>query len=269
MIAHLPCKKCGSSLPILKGSIVQCPYCGVKNFYMESFYTLKYYMSDILKLSSLYKSKRVNSKEILRRKILIDSYFNKIKTSFKEYRHLIITKLDSINVDPIKLFYLIRASGNFEIIIDRFLLNYLEDHISKKRYLEFRDRAYIINKSLLGLYYSFLAKNSNVYSKCFKFYQLAENNYQNVVDYCKITNLENFNPNICKTAKFYSILVKFTIIIKNILDKNPKLYSEKLEDLLCELEKIYRNNIHFYNLYKQIEDIIQLERNTCILLENI
>ncbi len=269
MIAHLPCKKCGSSLPILKGSIVQCPYCGAKNFYMESFYTLKYYLSDILNISSLYKSKKVKPKEILRRKILIESYFNNIKSSFKEYRHLIITKLDSINVDPVKLFYLIRASGNFEIIIDRFLLNYLEEDASKKRYLEFRDKAYMINKSLLGLYYSYLAKNSTVYSKCFRFYQLAANNYQNVVDYCNITNLENYDPHLNKTCKFYSILVNFTIIIKNILDKNPKLFSEKLEDLLHELEKIYKNDIHIYNLYKQIEDIIQLERDTCILLENI
>ena len=226
-------------------------------------------MSDILNISSLYKSKKVKPKEILRRKILIESYFNNIKSSFKEYRHLIITKLDSINVDPVKLFYLIRASGNFEIIIDRFLLNYLEEDTSKKRYLEFRDKAYMINKSLLGLYYSYLAKNSTVYSKCFRFYQLAENNYQNVVDYCKITNLENYDPNLYKTCKFYSILVNFTIIIKNILDNNPKLFSEKLEDLLHELEKIYKNDIHIYNLYKQIEDIIQLERDTCILLENI
>ena len=226
-------------------------------------------MSDILNISSLYKSKKVKPKEILRRKILIESYFNNIKSSFKEYRHLIITKLDSINVDPVKLFYLIRASGNFEIIIDRFLLNYLEEDTSKKRYLEFRDKAYMINKSLLGLYYSYLAKNSTVYSKCFRFYQLAENNYQNVVDYCKITNLENYDPHLDKTCKFYSILVNFTIIIKNILDNNPKLFSEKLEDLLHELEKIYKNDIHIYNLYKQIEDIIQLERDTCILLENI
>ena len=226
-------------------------------------------MSDILNISSLYKSKKVKLKEILRRKVLIESYFNNINSSFKEYRHLIITKLDSINVDPIKLFYLIRASGNFEIIIDRFLLNYLEEDTSKKRYLEFRDKAYMINKSLLGLYYSYLAKNSTVYSKCFRFYQLAENNYQNVVDYCKITNLENYDPHLYKTCKFYSILVNFTIIIKNILDNNPKLFSEKLEDLLHELEKIYKNDIHIYNLYKQIEDIIQLERDTCIILENI
>ncbi|MFX0082056.1 MAG: hypothetical protein ACFE94_09915 [Candidatus Hodarchaeota archaeon] len=256
-------------MPILKGSIVQCPYCGAKNLYMESFYTLKYYMSDILKISSLYKSKKVNPKEILRRKILIESYFSEIKISYEEYRHLIITKLDLINVDPVKLFYLIRASGNFEIIIDRFLLNYLNEDSSKKRYLEFRDKAYIINKSLLGLYYSYLAKNSTVYSKCCRFYKLAENNYQNVVDYCNITMLDNDDPHLYKTRKFYSILVKFTIIIKNILDKNPKLYSNKLEDLLKELENIPKINIHIYNLHKQIEDIIQLERDTCMVLENI
>ncbi|MFX0028383.1 MAG: hypothetical protein ACFE8B_04195 [Candidatus Hermodarchaeota archaeon] len=268
-MSHLPCKKCGSSLPIVKGSVVQCPYCRAKNFYMESFYTLKYYMSVILKLSSLDKRKRINKKEIVRRKILIETFFTDIRSSFNEYRHLIITKLDSVSINPVKLFYLIRAAGNLEISIDRFLIPYLEDNISKKKYLELRDKAYLINKTLLGLYYSYLAKNTNRYKKAYRFYQDAEKNYQNVVDYCNIINLGNYNPIYYKVSKFYTVLVKFTSIIRNILDKNPKLFTNELEDLLQELESIYKDDNQIYNLYKQIENIIQLERNTCVLLENI
>ena len=106
LTAHLPCKKCGSCLPGVKGSIVECPYCGGKNFYMESFYTLKYYASDILNLSSIRNQKNITSKEIERRKFLIRSYFNKFNSSFNEYRHFIITKLDTIDVNLVKLFYL-------------------------------------------------------------------------------------------------------------------------------------------------------------------
>ncbi|KKK43431.1 MAG: hypothetical protein Lokiarch_26450, partial [Candidatus Lokiarchaeum sp. GC14_75] len=155
---HYPCKKCGSSIPILKGSIVQCPYCGAKNLFMESVYTLKYYLSEILNLSSLKIEKLIKKKEIERRKLAIESYFYKFKSSFKEYRHLILTKLDTFDVNPIKLFFLIRASGNFEIIIEKFLLQYLEKSPTKKKFEDLRDQAYIINKSLLGLYYSYLAK---------------------------------------------------------------------------------------------------------------
>ncbi|MFX1374519.1 MAG: hypothetical protein ACFFA0_01790 [Promethearchaeota archaeon] len=269
MISHLPCKKCGSSLSLVKGSIVQCPYCRAENLYMESFYTLKYYLSDILEISSLAKEKKINNKEIVRRKIAIETYFTNLTSNFKEYRHLIITKLDSVKIEPIKLFYLIRASGNLELIIDRFLLRYLEGDSSKRQFMELRDKSYIINKSLLGLYYSYLAKTTNRFRKSYIFYQYAEKNYQNVVDYCNIVNLDDCNPDFDKIGQFYSVLVKFTNIIRNILDKNPKLFSKELEDLLHDLESIYNSNIQIYNLYEQIEDIVQLERNTCILLKDI
>ncbi len=266
---HYPCKKCGSSIPILKGSIVQCPYCGAKNLFMESVYTLKYYLSEILNLSSLKIEKLIKKKEIERRKLAIESYFYKFKSSFKEYRHLILTKLDTFDVNPIKLFFLIRASGNFEIIIEKFLLQYLEKSPTKKKFEDLRDQAYIINKSLLGLYYSYLAKKTTHLERSLNFYQNAKKNYQNIVDYCNITNLESKNSTLFQVGKFYSILVQFTTIIKNILNENPALYSQNLENLLKDLVKFKSPNILIYNLYKQIESIIQLERNTCILMENL
>lgn len=236
---------------------------------MESVYTLKYYISDILNLSSTKIEKNLKIKEIERRKLSIESYFNDIKSSFIEYRHLIITKLDTLGIDPVKLFYLIRSSGNFGIVIERFLLPHLKEGKSKNKFLEFRDLAYIINKSLLGLYYSYLAKETSQFKRSFKFYQNAEKNYQNIVDYCNINNILSTNSLLYHTGKFYSILVRFTIIIRNILDKNPRYFSERLEELLQELGKFEIKNIHFDNLYKQIENIIQLERDTVVLLKNI
>ena len=269
LISHLPCKKCGSCLPGVKGSIVKCPYCGGKNFYMESYYTLKYYASDILHLSSIRNERNIKTKEIERRKFLIRSYFNKIVSSFNEYRHFIITKLDTIDVDLLKLFYLIRASGNFEMIIERFLLPYIKEEKTKKRFIKLRDKSYIINKSLLAFYYSYLAKISTNSEKCYNFYQYAEKNFQNIVDYYNITELDSNGSIFSSKGEIYSILVEFTSLLRNILDKNPKHYSEKLEGLLRKLEKIETKNVKTYNLYIQIELIYQLERNTSILLENI
>ena len=214
-----PCKKCGNSLPIVRGSIVQCPYCGAKNFYMESFYTFKYYASDILNLSSVRNTKRIKTKEIERRKFLIMKYFNKIRSSFNEYSHFIVTKLDTIDVDLLKLFYLIRASGNFEIILERFLLPYIEEDNSLKKYVEFRDQSYIINKSLLAFYYSYLAKISIKSERCYRYYQYAEKNFQNIVDYYNITQLENNSSFLSNKSEIYSILVDFIKLLRNILNK--------------------------------------------------
>jgi hypothetical protein len=222
-----------------------------------------------LNLSSVRKEKKVKINEIERRKLLVQSYFSNIISSFNEYRHFIITKLDTIDVNPVKLFYLIRASGNFEIIIERFLLPFIQEENSKKKYIEFRDQAFIINKSLLAFYYSYLAKISTQLENCRKFYQYAEKNYQNVVDYYNITELENNCLFLSNKGEIYSILIEFTNILRNILDRNPRYYSGKLECLLQKLNKIDTGNTKTYNLYIQIELIYKLERNTCILLENI
>jgi len=266
---YLPCKKCGSGLAIVKGAVAQCPYCGAKTLYMESIYSLKYYLTEILNLTLFKNEKVVKPSELERRKSLIESFFYKLNSDFNEYRHLIITKLDNLNINPLKLFYSIRSAGNFEIIIEEFLLNYIKDEKIRKKYKEFRDFAYIINKSLLGLYYSYLAKNSLYFEECAKYYQLAEKNYQNIVDYCNITKLESDNSKIYNKKDIFVILAEFTAILRGILNDNPKYYSDKLENLLEKLIKIKTDDFQKLNLYNQIENIYQLERNTSVVLEKV
>lgn len=271
MISFLPCKRCGNALSIVKGSVAKCPYCGAKNFYMESLYSFKYYLNEILHLTSLKKEGKGNIKdsEIERRKSLIQSFFYKLNTDFNEYRHLIITKLDNININPIKLYNLIRSAGNFEIIVEEFLLTHLQEENIRKKYQEYRDLSYIINKSLLGLYYSFLAKNSSYLEKCTEYYQIAERNYKNIVDFCNITRLENNHSKIYKKKEIYEIIAEFAAILRGILNKNPKYYSEKFELLLNKLNKIEAEDFQKYNLYSQIESIYQLVRDTSVLLEKV
>ncbi|MFW9820639.1 MAG: hypothetical protein ACFFE5_13600 [Candidatus Thorarchaeota archaeon] len=265
----MPCKKCGSGLAIVKGSVGQCPYCGAKTLYMESIYSFKYYLSEILNLT-LYKShKPTKVSELERRKSLIEDFFYNLKTDFDEYRHLIITKLDKINIDPLKLFHTIRTAGNFGIIIEEIILPDIEDEKNKKKYKEFKDYSYIIHKSLIALYYSYLAKNSLSTEHCEKYYKLAENNYRNIVDFCNISRLENAKSNIYKNKEIYVILSEFTAILRCILNNNPKFYSDKLEDLLDRLIKINAEEFRKYNLYNQIENIYQLERETSVVLEKV
>ncbi len=157
---HLPCKNCGSSLAIIKGSKAQCPYCGAKTLYMESVYSLKRYLTEVLNLTSLRNESHVKNKELERRKFLIRTFFNKLNSNYNDYRHLIITKLDDITVNPKNLFHVIRSAGNLELIVERFLLPYLNEERIEQKYKELRDHCFVINKSLIGLYYSYLAKNS-------------------------------------------------------------------------------------------------------------
>ncbi|MFX1418005.1 MAG: hypothetical protein ACFE9N_03680 [Promethearchaeota archaeon] len=265
----MPCKKCGCGLPIIKGSAAQCPYCGAKTLYMESVYSLKYYLTEILGINSFKNGRKIDSSELERRKSLIESYFFQLKSDFNEYRHLIITKLDNITIDPLRLFNLIQSTGNFEIIIEEFLLIYLNDEKIRKKYQDIRDYSYLMNKSLLGLYFSFLAKNSWNLDKCADYYHLAEKSYQNIVDYCNITKLENNSFYICKKENLYVILSEFAAILRGILNKNPKYYSDKLEDLLDKLIKIKADDFQKFTLYNQIENIFQLERNTSVVLEKV
>ncbi len=266
---YLPCKKCGSGQPTVKGSIAHCPYCGAKTFYMESIYSFKYYLAEILNLALSKTEKTIRSSEIERRKSLVQDFYYNLKADFDEYRHLIITKLDNINIDPLKLFHSIRSAGNLGLIIEEFLLTHLNDKYTKKKYEEFRDFSYIINKSLLGLYYSYLAKSSVSTENCAKYYKLAETNYQNIVDFCNIIKLENPNSLIYTQKDIFIIFSEFAAILRGILNKNPKFYSDKLEDLLDKLIKISGDNFRKYTLYNQIENIYQLERDTCVVLEKV
>ncbi|UCC19068.1 MAG: hypothetical protein JSV62_13320 [Promethearchaeota archaeon] len=265
----MPCKKCGCGIAIIKGSVTQCPYCGARTLYMESVYSLKYYLTEILGITSFKNEKKIDSQELERRKSLIESFFFQLKSDFNEYRHLIITKLDDISIDPLRLFNLIRSSGNFEIIIEEFFMIYIDDDRIRKKYQDIRDYSYLINKSLLGLYFSFLAKNTWDLEKCADYYHHAEKSYQNIVDYCNITKLENPNFNICKKDNLYMILSEFAAILKGILNHNPKYYSDKLEDLLEKLIKIKADDFRKLALYNQIESIYQLERNTSVVLEKV
>jgi len=236
---------------------------------MESIYSLKHYLTIILNLTSIRIQTRLKFKEIERRKYLIELFFRKLNSSFKEYRHLIITKLDDIQINPKKIFYLIRSAGILELVIEKFLLPYINEDKIKKKYKEFRDFSYIINKTLLSLYYSSLAKNSKFIEKCSKYYKLVEKNYQNVVDYCNITYLENTRSKLYKKKELYVILTEFTRILRDILNKNPKHFSAKLENLMIKLERINEKSIQTYHLYSQVEHIYQLERDTSVLLEKV
>ncbi|MFX1371583.1 MAG: hypothetical protein ACFFCE_06950 [Promethearchaeota archaeon] len=256
-------------MPLVKGSDAKCPYCGAKSSYMESKLSLKYYLNEILHIESIKKKKIIKDSEIERRKALINSFFSKLKSDFNEYRHLILTKLDKISIDPIKLYILIRSSGNFEIIIEKYLLTYLRDEVIRKKYREFRDIVYIINKSSLGLYFSYLARNSSCFEISFKYYQFVEKNYRNIVDFYNITQFENDNPKVNEKRVLYEILTEFAIILRGILNKNPKYYSKKLEDLLFKLNRIKAKGFHKYILYSQIESIYKLEHNTSVLLEKV
>ena len=269
MRTFLPCKRCGSSLPILKGLKIQCPYCGARTLYMESVYSLKHYLTEILNLTSIKNKTRLKNKELERRKYLIGSFFNKLNSDYNEYRHLIITKLDNINIDTSRLFNLIQSAGNFEIILENFLLPYLKEDRTLKKYKEWRNVSFIINKSLLGLYYSYLARNSIYIEKCVKYYQIVEKNYKNIVDYCNIIKLENNKSKLYKKKDLFLILAEFVTILRSILNKNPKYFSKKLENLLKRLDNIDEKNIQIYNLYLQIEHVYQLQRDTSVLLEKV
>ena len=269
MITFLPCKRCGNALSVVKGSVAKCPYCGANTFYMESIYSFKYHLNVILQLTSIKKDRNIKDSEIEIRKSLIKSFFYKLYSEFNEYRHFIITKLDNITIDPIKLNNLIRSAGNFEIIIEEYLLTHLKDETIRKKYQQLRDLAYIINKSSLGLYFSFLAKNSLYLKKCSEYYRFAEKSYQNIVDFCNITKFENNHSKLYNRKEIYEILTEFASILRGILNHNPKYYSDKLELLLVKLNRITAKDFERHTLYDQIESIYQLERDTSVLLEEV
>ena len=133
--------------------------------------------------------------------------------------------------------------------------------MTKKNSQEITVQSYIFNKSLLGLYFSSIAREKFQLEDCSKYYEFSERNYRSITEYCDKIKLEipSFDTNINKSL--YSVIEKFTIILRNILNENPTYSSEKLEDLLGELDKIKEKNVQTLSLYSQIEQIYHLGRD--------
>ena len=270
MVNNLPCVRCGASSSIVEGSLVQCFYCGTKNVYSESISLLNNYLAEILNIESIDKiSAEVSNEEIEKWRLNLESFFHEVSSGFYEYKKLIITKIDEDEIDKDKLLKLIQATGSLELIIEEFLLPHLKDSISKSNIQEIKLRTHIFNKSLLGLYFSYLAKEKFQVEDCSKFYQFSERNFESLIDYSDKVQSEKPLIDANRIKNLYAILVKFVILLRNILTENPTYSSEKLEDLLNDLDKIEEKNVQELNLYTQIESVYHLGRDTSLLLEEL
>ncbi len=87
MVTYLPCTRCGASLSIVEGSLVQCFFCGTKTVHSEALAFLNDLLLDILNISSNEKDS-IDNEEINRRKTSIESYFHEINTRFYDYKFL-------------------------------------------------------------------------------------------------------------------------------------------------------------------------------------
>ena len=270
MLNYLPCINCGANLSIVEGSLVQCFHCGTKSTYSDSIKLLNDYLMEILNMSTKTKvEETIDPQEIVRRKSAISSFFHEISEAYYDYKYLILTKIDDIELDSKKLLELIRKIGTFKIIINSFLMPLVKEGLSKNELKDIRDSAHIFHKSLLGLYFSSLAKEKFKIEDCSEFYQFAERNYKNNVEYCDILKIENPNFNITKTKTLYSTLEEFAKLLRNILNENPTYSTEIFESLLADLDSIPDKGLKIHNLRTQIESIYSLGRDTSLILEEI
>ncbi|MHA1147681.1 MAG: hypothetical protein ACTSR8_05505 [Promethearchaeota archaeon] len=267
---YLPCIKCGSSLSIVEGSLIQCFFCGTKSVYSDSIILMNTYLMEILNIASVDKfPEKLTNHEIEAYKSSISSYFHNLSSKFYNIRYLIITKIDEVELNREEVLELVKKAGVFKIIIEDLLLPHIQEGLSKKDFQEMRDFAYFMNKSLLGLYFSILAKEKFQYEECSKFYQFAERNYQNIVEYCINLKIESPKFSINKNKLLYEILAKFAALLRNILNENPTYSSEKFEALLRSLDNLEEKNFQIFELQSQIERIYTLGRDTSLLLEEL
>ncbi|MHA1755720.1 MAG: hypothetical protein ACTSVV_03040, partial [Promethearchaeota archaeon] len=167
MVNHLPCKRCGGTLSLVEGSLAQCFFCGVKTEYSEALNLLNTYLTEILSINSIDNiSENLTKEELERRKKAIHSLFHDLNSRYYEYKYLIITRIDDVEIEKEKLLDLIRDTGILKIIVEEAILPFLDEGVSKDEFLNIRNTCYIFNKSLLGLYFSYLAKNQYELNDC-------------------------------------------------------------------------------------------------------
>ncbi len=265
-MAHLPCLRCGASLSIVEGSLVNCFYCGTKTAYSDSINAFKGYLLEILNISA---EKEITEAEIERRKRSVENFFHGLNTAFYSFKTLIITKLDETKINSDELLGLIRSTGNLLIVIEDWVLPHLKEGAGNNQFQDIRDVTFLFNKSLLGLYFTNLAREKFQLEDCSKYYQFAERNYQAVVDYYDGMKVEKNLSEITSRKNLYSVLAKFSSILRSILTENPTYSTEKFENLLNDLEKVETKSMQVLNLKAQIERIYHAGRDMSLLLEEI
>jgi len=270
LVNHLPCKRCGGTLSLVEGSLAQCFFCGVKTEYSEALNLLNTYLTEILSINSIDNiSENLTKEELERRKKAIHSLFHDLNSRYYEYKYLIITRIDDVEIEKEKLLDLIRDTGILKIIVEEAILPFLDEGVSKDEFLNIRNTCYIFNKSLLGLYFSYLAKNQYELNDCSTSYQYVERNFQNIVQFCDEVNIEILADNFTDIKILFSVLEEFSVLLRDILTENPNYSSEKFENLVLKLNQIQKKDYKILNLQAQIERIYSLGRDTSLLLEEI
>lgn len=270
MSSHLPCVKCGSSISIVEGSLVQCFNCGTKNVHSESLNLLNDYLLEIMnKRVSDLLHQEIDNEETENRKRLVEGTFHDYNSQYFDNKYLIVTKLDELNKNPIEVLNFAKDLGCLHVVVDEFLLPHLKESVSKDIFIEIRSLSKIYNETLLGLYFSLLSKDKYKLEDCSKFYQFAQRNYENVVEFCDSIKLSNPSFNITKIKVLSSVLARFSNLLRNILTENPTYSTQKFEELFKELDKIKQKDMQVLNLWSQIENVYTLGRDTSLILEEL
>ena len=271
VIGKLPCVKCGTGLSLIEGSTVQCFACGTINGYMESYDLFLQYLREILEIS-LRESEsegKISNQEIDRRKKFIESFFNDKIAKSAYFSNVIITKLDEIEYDQNELLSLIKDFGNLEIIINEFVLPFIEGELSRNEFTEITGTSYIYNKSLLALYHSYLAKIKHKFEDVNIYYQLAERNYENLLTYCNNLKGESINLDTEALKILFSSALNFSKLLRKFLEENPNYSSEALEEITKQLNPVKERDNRVVNLISQVDRIYELGKETSFILEEM
>ena len=270
MPIKLPCANCGNNLNIIKGTIVQCFQCEVKNIHFDSHDILSSFVQEIFGYSKLIEmiESNVSTQEINKRIDIVFKYFNDLLAKVNSFESFVLSKLyhedvKQLHSDTISVS---KSFGMLGILINAYILPHISGAI-KDQYLEIRETCEIYQLAITGLRHNIEAKQNFKIEVSAELYQKASSNFESASDTSTKYSTENNNFHFGDEIIIFQISGKLCSDLKNILTESATYYSDNFEEYMDKLDEV--SNPKARSLKNTIENIYEIANEIPKILEEI
>lgn len=266
-----PCTNCGNALDIIKGTVVQCFACGVRNSHFESFNLMSEFVQDVFGYPKAIEKleSEIEQSLLSDRMEKIDAYFSNLLLKVNDFRTFFVSKTYSDDLKPLQeeSAEVSKQIGMLSITIDMYLLPHLEADAVKSKYQHYNTICKIYNKALLGLRHAIKAKSTYIVEDAAKLYQKARWNFQKSVEIVEDQAKQGEADQFSAEKAFFDVSAQLSVLLGEILTTNPAYYSEKIEEIIETLDSIDLKQAQ--NLKHQINEIYELSNELPYIMEEI
>lgn len=181
---------------------------------------------------------KFSERELRERIQQADRTFHEFMNRRQKFPHLLVTKLDAINLDAETVQNLARNFGCLAVFYENYVFPFNLDAVEESQLREVHTECLIENAALTGLWHATRAKEAFQLEHASSFLQLASRNLERVVNICTDATKTAWDLNFSAIQTLFAVALEFSVILRKALTENPAYSSQELEDLFKTLNEL-------------------------------